>query len=383
MYSLLLTVIYASFISLGLPDSLLGSGWPSMYPELSVPLSYAGIISTVIAVGTVISSLLSDRLTKKWGAGGVTAVSVLATAVALFGFSVSPSFISLCIFAVPYGLGAGAVDAALNNYVALHYSSRHMSWLHAFWGVGVSISPYVMGFCLSSQLGWRSGYGIISAAQFILTAILFLSLPLWKKRNGEEEKSRAPVSLVNAIKIRGVTPCLVAFLCYCGVESTAGLWATSFTVGAYGLSPEVAARFGALFYLGETGGRFLSGFIADRMGDKRMIYTGSFVMLSGIILLMLPACGTVTVVAGLLILGLGAAPIYPCVIHSTPESFGRENSQALVGIQMASAYLGNIFIPPLFGIIADYISVSLYPFFLGLIAIGMLCSLRLMYRKLK
>lgn len=374
MFSLLLAIIYMAFISLGLPDSLLGSAWPVMQGELDVPLSYAGIVSMIIAGGTIISSLMSDRLTRKLGAGLVTACSVGLTAIALFGFSVSGSFWMLCLWGIPYGLGAGAIDAALNNYVALHYSSRHMSWLHACWGVGVSISPNIMSYCLANQHGWQMGYRSVSLIQITLTVLLFLTLGLWKKRDSssEEEVSANPVTLKTALKIPGVPCVLLAFFGFCALETTAGLWASSYLVEFRKVGVETAAQFAALFYLGETAGRFLSGFIADRFGDKQMIRVGILVMLLGTVLVMLPIKADGAALAGLLIIGLGAAPVYPCIIHSTPVNFGKENSQALVGIQMASAYCGSTFMPPLFGLIAQHVHIGLYPVYLAFFAVLML-----------
>lgn len=284
MYSLLIVVIYASFISLGLPDSLLGSAWPVMRQDLEVPVSFAGLLTMIIAGGTILSSLLSDRLTRKWGAGLVTAVSVLMTAAALFGFSISPSFWLLCLWGIPYGLGAGAVDAALNNYVALHYSSRHMNWLHCFWGVGAAVSPYIMGFCLTGGYGWNHGYRTVSMIQIVLTAVLFLSLPLWEKRKASpsaEEILPKALSFQQVLKIQGVPLILATFFSYCALESTAGLWASSYLVQYRGIQEEAAARFASLFFLGITLGRFLCGFVADRIGDRLLIRTGILVVLGG------------------------------------------------------------------------------------------------------
>ncbi len=371
MASLLLAIIYLAFISLGLPDSLLGSAWPVMQGELGVPLSYAGIISMIISCGTIVSSLLSSKVIHKFGVGLVTAVSVGMTACALFGFSLSGQFFQLCLWAIPYGLGAGAVDAALNNYVAVHYSSRHMSWLHGFWGVGVTISPYIMSSCLSHQMGWQAGYRTVSILQVVLTAVLFFSLPLWKRDSAQEDgEDFRDVPLSQAIRIPGAPQVLLAFLGFCALETTTGLWASSYLVGARGVTPETAAQFTALFYMGETVGRFLNGFVSDKLGDRRMIRIGILIMLAGIGMVLLPV--EAVALAGLVTIGLGAAPVYPCIIHSTPANFGKENSQALVGIQMASAYCGSTFMPPLFGLIAQYIHVGLYPFYLLIFAVLML-----------
>lgn len=381
MISLLLAIIYMAFISLGLPDSLLGSAWPVMRLELGAPISYAGMISMIIAAGTIVSSLMSSQMIRRLGAGLVTAISVGMTAAALFGFSVSGSFPLLCLWAVPYGLGAGAVDAALNNYVAVHYSSRHMSWLHAFWGVGVTVSPYIMSSCLASGQGWQAGYRTVSILQAALTVVLFAALPLWKRTGGEEIESAKDVPLSQAVKISGVPFVLLAFFGFCALETTAGLWASSYLVGARGVDPETAAQFTALFYMGETAGRVANGFIADRFGDRKMIRAGILVMLAGVALVLVPANSVA--LAGLIVIGLGAAPVYPCIIHATPGNFGKENSQALVGIQMASAYCGSTFMPPLFGLAAQYISVSLYPFFLLGFAVLMLSMTEQLNRRLK
>lgn len=386
MYSLLLAVIYLAFISLGLPDALLGSGWPTMYTQLQVPFSYAGIISMIISAGTIVSSFFSDRLTRKFGAGLVTAVSVLLTAGALFGFSVSDSFYLLCIMAIPYGLGAGAVDAALNNYVALHYSSRHMSWLHCFWGVGAAASPYIMGFCLGKGLGWSRGYFSVSMIQIVITAILFISLPLWKSRTDEKERGIEPepkgaeaeqiqtdqtkaasskaLSLREILRIKGAPYILITFFAYSAMETTTGLWASSYLVQYLLMEPEKAAKFASFFYLGITVGRFLCGFVADRMGDKALIRLGGGIVGAGILLVLIPFPVTTPALLGLVIIGFGCAPVYPAIIHSTPFYFGKENSQALIGIQMACAYVGSTFMPPLFGTLAARIGIWLYPVFL-------------------
>lgn len=376
MFTFLLAIIYMSFISLGLPDSLLGSGWPVMHIELDAPLSFAGVISMIVAVQTIISSLLSDRLTRRFGAGLVTAVSVSLTAVALLGFSLSTEVWQLCLWAVPYGLGAGAVDAALNNFVALHYAARHMSWLHCFWGVGVSLSPFIMSYCLTKDLGWEMGYRAVFVIQVVLTVLLFVSLPQWKKKAAESKASggeveAVPLGVRGAIKIKGVKYVLIAFFCYCALESTAGLWASSYLVEYRGCDAETAARFASLFYLGITGGRFVNGFVADKLGDKKLIRIGTVTVLFGAAMVAVPFAD-IFALAGLVIIGIGCAPIYPSVIHATPDNFGRENSQAIVGIQMASAYLGTTLMPSVFGLVADNISIGLYPLFMGAIGVLML-----------
>lgn len=380
MLSILLVIIYISFVSLGLPDALLGSAWPSMYAGLGVPVSYAGIISMLIAGGTILSSLNSGRLIKKLGTGKVTAISVCMTAVALFGFSISHSFIILCLWAIPYGLGAGSVDAALNSFVALHYKARHMSWLHCFWGIGATMGPYIMGFCLTRGLEWNSGYRIISVLQVVLTAILIFTIPLWKRAgsSGEQgEVSHKSLSIRKLIRIPGAKPALAAFFCYCAVESTTGLWSSSYMVMERGLSAGDAAKWTSLFYLGITFGRFVSGFITMRLGNRQMVRVGQGIAVLGIITLLLPL-GNLVLYTGFILIGLGCAPIFPSLLHATPDNFGKELSQAIMGMQMASAYIGSTFIPPLFGLLAERISIALYPFFLFIfivLMIGMVESL--------
>ncbi|MCI8916534.1 MAG: MFS transporter [Oscillospiraceae bacterium] len=373
MLHLLLAVIYISFISLGLPDALLGSAWPTMYGEFGVPVSYAGIISMIIAAGTIISSLQSDRLTRKLGAGKVTAISVAMTAVAIFGFSVSHSFWLLCLWAIPYGLGAGSVDAALNNYVALHFASRHMSWLHCMWGVGASLGPYIMGYALTGGGGWNMGYRYIALLQVVLTAVLMLSLPLWRKPAGDgaETATGQALSLGQILCIPGAKAVMVAFFCYCALEQTAGLWASSYLVLQKGVPAETAASFASLFFIGITVGRALNGFLTMRLSDTQLIRLGQGIIAVGIAAFLLPL-GEYAALAGLILIGLGCAPIYPCIIHSTPDHFGAENSQAIIGVQMASAYVGTCLMPPLFGLIANHITVSLFPFYLLAILILMI-----------
>lgn len=367
MVHLLLAIIYIAFISLGLPDSLLGAAWPVMHEDLGAPLSYAGIISMIIAFGTVVSSLQSDRLTLWLGTGKVTAISVAMTAAALLGFSASSEFWMLCLWAIPYGLGAGGVDAALNNYVALHYRSWHMSWLHCMWGVGAATGPYIMGMALEMGTGWPAGYHIIAVMQVVLTIILFASLPLWKERKDEVQADsghkRKPLSLREIFRIPGAREILVAFFCYSAVEQTCGLWASSFLNLSKGISAEQAASFGAMFFIGITVGRAINGFLAMRMHDESMIRMGQVLILFGIVTVMLPASDAVAL-AGLILIGLGCAPIYPCIIHSTPTHFGKDKSQAIIGVQMAAAYIGTMLMPPLFGILANHLSISLLPIYL-------------------
>jgi fucose permease len=385
MVHLLLVIIYLSFISLGLPDALLGAAWPSMYPQFDVPVSYAGIISMIIALGTVVSSLQSDRLTKKLGTGKVTALSVLMTAMALFGFATSHSFGMLCLWAIPYGLGAGSVDASLNNYVALHYESRHMSWLHCMWGIGASAGPYIMGYALTAGWGWNSGYHIIAVLQIVLTAILLCSLPLWKQRpaevlqDGKVQNVKA-LSIREVLQLAGAREILVCFFCYCALEQTTGLWASSYLTLHKGVSADTAATFASMFYLGITVGRALSGFLTMKLNDVQMIRLGEVIIGIGVLVMLLPF-GQSLSLAGLILIGLGCAPVYPCVIHSTPAHFGADKSQAIIGIQMACAYVGTCLMPPVFGLIANHITVALLPVYLLIILVLMVIMHELLCKK--
>lgn len=375
MTHILLAIIYAAFINLGLPDALLGAAWPSMYREIAVPVSSSGFIFMIIAGGTIVSSLQSDRLTKTFGAGKVTAFSVLLTAVALFGFSISRSYTALCLWAIPYGLGAGSVDASLNNYVALHYASRHMSWLHCMWGIGASAGPYVMGAALTGGYGWNTGYRSIAVLQFGLSAVLLVSLPLWRKRQDGQDDPKShkaqPLSLRQVAAIPGATEIMLTFFCYCAVEQTANLWASSYLVLYHGLSAEAAAGLASLFFTGITAGRFLSGFLTLKLSDIQMIRLGQGGIAAGIFMLVLPF-GKTSALLGLGLIGLGCAPVYPSIIHATPAHFGQDKSQAMIGVQMAAAYAGTCLMPPLFGLVANHITVALMPLYLAALLLVMI-----------
>ena len=374
MIHLLLAIIYLSFISLGLPDGLLGAAWPTMCLEMEVPVSYAGMISVTIACGTIVSSLLSDRLTLRFGTGKVTAFSVATTALALFGFSVTKNYWLLFVWAVPYGLGAGSVDASLNNYVALHYASRHMSWLHCMWGLGASVGPYIMGYALTGGKGWAVGYRYVGMLQIALTVVLFATLSLWKERNQTPEREqntpRKPLSLKEIVTIPGAKEVLVTFFCYCALEQTAILWGSTYLVQLLHVDKERAANLASMFFIGITSGRFLSGFLTMKFSDEKMIQLGEGIILLGVTVMLLPL-GETAAIVGLLLVGLGCAPIYPCVIHSTPAHFGEENSQAIIGVQMASAYTGTLLMPPVYGILANRFTPALLPWFLGAILVLM------------
>lgn len=380
MYLLLLAVIYIAFISLGLPDSLLGAAWPTIRVDFDVPLSYMGLVSMIIAGGTIISGLLSERLTKKFGTRTVTIVSVFLTAAALLGFSTTHAFYQLCLWGIPYGLGAGAIDAALNNYVALHYNSRHMSWLHCFWGVGTIISPYIMSYALTHST-WNHGYRMVSYLQFVIVVILLLSIPLWNihKQSHQEQQKTPVLGIKGALKIKGVPTLLIGFFAYCAAEATTMLWASSYLEGTRGISKDKAAAFGSLFFIGITVGRFLSGFISEKFGDNRMIRLGTGIALCGVCCIVIP--NPIVSMIGFIIIGLGCAPVYPCIIHSTPYNFGAENSQGIIGIQMASAYVGSTFMPPIFGLIANHISLQLMPIYLAAFLVLLLVMISLTEKK--
>ena len=381
MVHLLLALIYLSFISLGLPDGLLGAAWPSMYAELGAPVSAAGVIFVIISIGTVISSLFSERLNIRLGPGKVTAISVAMTAAALMGFSSCSSLWQLCLWAIPYGLGAGSVDACLNNYVALHYASRHMSWLHCMWGIGASAGPYIMGAVLTAGGHWSRGYQLIGLIQIVLTAVLLLSLPLWKNSGSRESSpGHEPLSLKQVSRIPGVKAMLLSFFCYCATEQTVGLWAGSYLVLDRGFSPELAASFAGLFFMGIALGRALNGFFTLKFTDTQLTRAGFCIILLGIAAVLLPLGNTAALI-GLSLIGLGCAPVYPSIIHATPGRFGAEHSQAVIGVLMASAYLGNCLMPPIFGLIANHISISLLPVYLLLILVLMASMHRLALKR--
>ena len=403
MFSILLLMIYLSFVSLGLPDALLGSAWPIMYQEFAVPVSYSGTVFMIICGGTILSSLNSEKLNRRFGTGKITAISVFLTAIALFGFSISHSFLMPCLFAIPYGLGAGSVDAALNHYVALHYSSRHMSWLHCMWGLGASVGPYIMGFVLQRGEPWNRGYLIVSIIQFILAIILFCSLSLWKKNpeelkensanapgamegkatsDGAEAPKQKALSLKEVFAIPGAKESLASFYGYCALEQTVGLWAGSFMVLALGMEEKLAASYVALFYFGITFGRFLSGFFTMKWKDEQMVLGGSAIVFFGIFLLFTP-WSKAMVLPALILIGLGCAPVYPSVIHSTPYNFGVEHSSALIGAQMASAYVGTLIMPPFFGVLGRSFSMKLFPYYSMFLLLFMVFTYRRMLQVTK
>lgn len=405
MFSFLLLIIYLSFISLGLPDALLGSAWPIMHEELKVPLSYSGSVYMLISCCTILSSLKSESLNRCFGTGKITAFSVLLTALAIFGFSMSRSFYMLLLFAIPYGLGAGSVDAALNHYVALHYSSRHMNWLHCMWGIGASIGPYIMGFVLQRGFSWSKGYLLIGMLQAGLTFLLFLSLGLWKEKEEDKndlvkvemhegEEGKKAMSFREILRIPGAKECIASFFFYCAIEQTIGLWSGSFMVYSLRIDAKLAASFVALFYFGITFGRFLAGIFSAKWKDEELILGGIAILFLGIALLFPAGLSSgkqlfgmelrqVFVILSLLFMGLGCAPIYPAIIHSTPYNFGAENTSALIGKQMASAYIGSLSLPPVFGVLAKNFGTGLFPFYAVVLGIAMLYMYKQLLKKTK
>lgn len=378
MATFFLIMIYLSFISLGLPDSLLGAAWPVMQEEYGAAFGMAGVISIVIASGTIVSSLMSGALLKRLGTGQITLISCLMTAAALLGFSFAPSIIWLMVLALPLGLGAGSVDAALNHYVATHYQAHHMSWLHCFWGVGATLGPIIMsGFMRDHDL-WRNGYLTISLIQFALVVLLAITLPLWKRmeniqRHAVKESQVQPSrgQREQPLRTKGVKLTLLTFLFYCGAEASVGLWGSSFLVNAKELPAAVAAVWVAMYYGGITVGRFITGFVTFKVSNRVLIRSGLLISLAGAALLMLPL-PTFCSLIGFLLLGLGFAPIYPCMLHDTPERFGKEQTQKLMGYQMAVAYTGATLLPPMLGWLAAQTTVSILPFFTAFYIVFML-----------
>ena len=339
----------------------------------------------IISIGTILSSLQSDRLTRRLGTGKVTAISVAMTAMALFGFSVSHTFWQLCLWAIPYGLGAGSVDASLNNYVALHYESKHMSWLHCMWGVGAASGPYIMGYVITNGGTWNGGYRCIASIQIVLTAVLIFSLPLWKGRPQAQTASGSVaeaklLSVKEVLKLHGVKNVLICFFCYCALEQTSGLWASSYLTLYKGVPAETAASFASMFFIGITVGRALNGFLAMKRNDVQVVRMGQILIACGVVIMFLPL-GAVVSLAGFVMIGLGCAPVYPCLIHATPTHFGADKSQAIIGIQMAFAYIGNTLMPPLFGLIVEHITVSLLPLYLHVILALMIVMHERLIRK--
>ncbi|MEC0372208.1 MFS transporter [Paenibacillus chibensis] len=399
-----LIIIYLSFISLGIPDALLGSAWPVMHRDIGASFGSAGLISMIVSVGTIVSSLASGSIIKRLGTGKITLISCCLTAAALLGFSAAPSLAWLAVLAIPLGIGAGAVDSALNHYVASNYKAHHMSWLHCFWGLGAMMGPMIMSYFIASRNSWRDGYSTVSMIQWGLVIILLVTLPLWsrvaklhqasseqKKRlveyqnveeNGNDRLYQTDAKRRHPIHIPGVKFTLAAFLCYCGVEATVGLWGASYLVGAREITADTAASWVSLYYGGITLGRLITGFVTLKMNNRLLILIGQMTAIAGGIVLLLPL-PDVCALIGMILIGLGLAPIYPGLIHETPARFGQENSARLIGYQMAVAYTGTTLLPPLFGLIASQVNVSLLPVMVLIFLILMLMSSEQVNRILK
>jgi len=382
MGTILLLVIYLAFISLGLPDSMLGASWPVMRLDLNAPLGMAGLLSMTVTVGTIVSSLLSGVVVRRFGTGLVTLTSCVMTASALIGFSISPSVVWLIVCAIPLGLGGGAVDAALNHYVAARYKAHHMSWLHCFWGVGATAGPMIMGAYLSGKASWRDGYLAVAGIQFALVIVLVFTLPLWRARSGKGSTSSdadhsetvSPSDREAAskpLKVKGVKFALASFLFYCGVEMTVGLWGSSYLVKERGLAADEAALWGSIYFAGITIGRLITGFITFKLSNRLLIRGGQMLTLTGVLLLLLPL-PTGCALAGLLIIGLGLAPIYPCMLHETPARFGQEHAGKIMGYQMAVAYTGSTLLPPLLGLLAGFATIGIFPIYIAVLAAAMM-----------
>ena len=393
MTSLLLPVIYLTFVSLGLPDSLLGSAWPVMYPELGAPVAAQSALSMLISACTIASSLATAKLVRRWGTGRLVAASVGLTAAAILGFSACKEFWQLVALAVPYGLGAGAIDSSLNNYVAIHYGARHMSWLHCCWGIGTSMGPVAMGWALAGPMSWHGGYLVIGIAQAAITTVLFCSLPLWKRSAGEKgaDESAAGGAAADGtaeklgygalLRLPGAGAVIASFGCYSALESSCGLWIASLLVLARGVGEAQAASMVALFYLGITAGRFLAGVVADRIAGPQMIRIGQGVIALGIAALAAGGGDTAVLSAAIALIGLGCAPIYPSIVALTPARFGEAASQGMVSLQMACAYVGSTFFPPVCALVVGAGGAALLPWLYAVVLAAMIVLAELANRR--
>ncbi|MBR4669269.1 MAG: MFS transporter [Butyrivibrio sp.] len=383
MYSLLIAVIYLIFISLGLPDSLLGSGWPTMQVAFGVPSSYAGYVSMSISFLTIISALLSPRMIRRFHTKWIVIVSIFLTIMGLIGFSISSSYWMLFLFVIPYGLGAGAIDSSVNHYVANNYSGSVMNFLHCFYGVGAVISPNIMGLALS-RARWNEGYRWTAYIQVAILLVCIFSLPLWKRNENEAKgEEEAGAGIREAIKVPGVILTLIAFFAYCSGENTCFLWTSSFFAGTKeGLTDGMIASFGSLIFGGLMLGRFISGFVSNRLGDRLLIRIGILMELIGIVMVMLPFGHYLPAAIGFVVIGTGMGPVYPAIQHMAPENFGKRYSAAVIGLQMAAAYVGSTFMPMFFGILQQHIGIGIMPIYLLIFAILNIGMLEMAYRRL-
>ena len=367
MATALLIIIYIAFIGLGIPDSLFGTAWPAIYSEFELPISFGSFVTIIISCGTVLSSVISSKIISRLGTNKVSAYSTLLTALALLGFSFAPNLWIMCFWAIILGVGAGAIDVALNNYVAIHYSATHMSFLHCFYGVGVSASPYILSLVIAGNFGWRGGYRIAFAIQLIITLLLFLSLPLWRKAHGgeneSEENTHKDLSFGSVLKIPGVKMMCSLFIASCAIECTCGGWGSTFPVEYKHLPAEKAAQIIMIYYIGMTLGRFLSGVLAAKLHSWKIIKLGQIVLGLALLLLILPG-GIYLCALGMFLIGLGNGPMFPNFNYLTPENFGSDISQSVIGIQMASAYIGIMVAPAVCGLLGQVFGMVIFPFYL-------------------
>ena len=386
MATFILIIIYIAFISLGLPDGMLGAAWPTMRLGFGMPVGHAGFVSFVISAGTIISSLFSVKIIRKLGTGKVTAFSVLLTAIGLTGFALTPNFWWLFLFAVPLGIGAGAVDSGLNGYIAEHYKAIHMNMLHCFWGIGALTGPLIMSGFIKNTSSWRPSYGLVAIIQFVLVTVLFFSLPIWKKLENQhkllaasqqeklcnEEKIKKKKSTLESLKIRGVKTVLFCFMLYTSMELMLGLWGATYLTAIKNFEPSRAAAWVSLYYGGITLGRFLAAFLSIKLNNKQLIRLGSLITILAVIFMLIGhflAKGDIFTLVGFVLFGLGCAPIFPAMLHETPSRFGTENAQSIMGFQMAMAYTASTTLPPLFGFVASVTTPALLPWVLAGFAI--------------
>ena len=385
MATLLLIIIYTAFIGLGLPDSLFGTAWPAIYNELSLPLSLGSAVTIIITSGTIVSSLVSSRVIARFGTGKVTAVSTAMTATALLGFSLSGSFLPLCFLAIPLGLGAGAIDTGLNNYVALHYSSSQMSLLHCFYGIGITISPYLMSRLLSTDAGWRGGYRGAFFIQLGIALLLFFTLPLWKKIAGEEareEENIKVLSIRELVKIPGVVNMWVLFLTSCAIESTTNGWGSTFLVEFKGMAVDQAAKTMIFYFVGFTAGRLLSGILATKLSCWKIIRIGMVVLGIALVLLLLPLPAFMTIIA-LFLIGMGNSPMFPNFMYLTPENFGADISQSVIGTLMAASNTGFLVAPLLCSLLGQALGMGVFPIYLAVLFVFMVLGILKIQKTMK
>ncbi len=368
MATLLLIIIYIAFIGLGIPDSLFGPAWPGIYTEFNLPISFANFITVICPCGTILSSFISAKLIEKLGTSKVCLISTLTTALTLLGFSFSPNIWVMCLLSLPLGLGAGAIDVALNNYVALHYSATHMSFLHCFYGIGVTLSPYIMSAVISTKAGWRGGYKIAFGLQLLISLILLLSLPLWgkvkhKTTYPESEEAHNALGFTETLKLPGVKSTCMLFFSSCAIEFMCGNWGSTYLVEHKHLTADIAARIITFYYIGIALGRFLSGVLAAKISCEKIVKIGQCVLGVAIMILLIPGPVYFSI-AGLFLVGLGNGPLFPNLNYLTPQNFGEKFSQSVVSVQMCSSYVGILVGPFIFSLIGQTVGMVAFPFYI-------------------